>query len=336
MEDVKVITYRKATADDVHPALELALRVFVEYEAPHYEPEAVPRFKADIVYNEAAIQNWRSGASAMYVACIDDKIVGVVGEKWRNGHINIVFVDGAYHRRGIATELMNRIVCDLKLHGFHKITLFSSPYGLPFYLKYGFATTDTEQHRDGFIFTPMEYIPNEIWDVLDKDGNKTGRYHERGRKMEIGDCHLVVYVWKHNGRGEWLSDRRVKKSPDDQHGGKWETTGGAAIAGDDSLTAALRETKEELGLDLDPMKGVLFRRFAREGFFGHTSLMDVWVFRHDCEIEDIRYQESETSEAMWATADEIRRLIEGNEFFSDVEGYFDDMVEKWRTKNDDT
>lgn len=30
----------------------------------------------------------------------------------------------------------------------------------------------------------------------------------------------------------------------------WETTGGSAVAGDDSLTAALRETKEELGIDL--------------------------------------------------------------------------------------
>ena len=39
---------------------------------------------------------------------------------------------------------------------------------------------------------------------------------------------------------------------------KWETTGGSALAGDDSLTAALRETKEELGIDLDPQKGVLF------------------------------------------------------------------------------
>ena len=34
--------------------------------------------------------------------------------------------------------------------------------------------------------------------------------------------------------------------------------------------------------------------------------------------------------AMWATVDKIRELIKDNEFFSDVDLYFDDIVEKWR------
>ena len=83
-------------------------------------------------------------------------------------------------------------------------------------------------------------------------------------------------------------------------------------------------------LDLDPAKGVMFRRFAREGFNGHTYLMDVWVFEYDCAIEDICFQKSETCEAMWATADKISELIKNNEFFSDVDLYFDEMDEKWK------
>jgi len=177
-----MITFRKAAADDVRPALDLAFKVFLEFEAPEYEPEAATRFKADIVDNQAAIQNWISGKNSMYVACDGVRIVGVAGEKWGNGHINIVFVDGEYHRKGIATELMNRIVCDLKLRGFNKLTLFSSPYGQPFYLKYGFTQTGPEQRSDGFIIIPMEYTPNEIWDVLDENGSKTGRIIERGRQ----------------------------------------------------------------------------------------------------------------------------------------------------------
>jgi GNAT superfamily N-acetyltransferase len=153
---------RKATPGDVRPALELAYKVFLEFEAAEYEPEATPRFENDIVYNETAINNWISGVNSMYVACDGDRIVGVIGEKWNNGHINIVFVDGQYHRNGIATDLMNHMICDLKLRGFNKITLFSSPYGLPFYLNYGFKQTDVEQRSEGFIFTPMEYTPNEI------------------------------------------------------------------------------------------------------------------------------------------------------------------------------
>ena len=55
----------------------------------------------------------------------------------------------------------------------------------------------------------MTYKPNEIWDVLDEHGNKTGRYTERGRKMATGDYHLVVHIWKYNNKGEWLIDKRA-------------------------------------------------------------------------------------------------------------------------------
>jgi GNAT superfamily N-acetyltransferase len=181
-----MITYRKATAEDIRPALDLALRVFMEFDAPENEPEGVEKFKADIEWKAANSEMYLSGNRLLYVASDDNKIISVI-ESNRPGHINMVFVDGAYHRRGIATTMMEWIVCELKLRGDNKITLKSTPYGLPFYLHFGFVPTDTEQRKDGFIFTPTEYIPNEIWDVLDENGNKTGRYAERGRKMATGD-----------------------------------------------------------------------------------------------------------------------------------------------------
>ena len=265
----------------------------------------------------------------MYVACDGDKIVGVVGEKWGNGHINIVFVDGVYHRKGIATELMNLMVCDLKLRGFDKLTLYSSPYGLPFYLKYGFTQTSPEQHSDGFIIIPMEYTPNEIWDVIDKSGNKTGRVIERGQPMYDGEYHLAVHVWIQNRKGEWLISKRSpekKTSPN-----IWEACGGATVAGEDSLTAALRETKEELGLTIDPDKGRLFTTIIHENQHppGGSCMADIWIFFYDCPIEDVVLQPGETCDAMWATGDKIREMIRDKEFFSNADLYFDEMVEKW-------
>ena len=75
--------------------------------------------------------------------------------------------------------------------------------------------------------------------------------------MATGDYHLVIHVWKHNGRGEWLiNPRDLNRSTSID--GKWETTGGAAVAGDDSLSTALRETKEELGIDIYQIRGHYF------------------------------------------------------------------------------
>ena len=153
--------------------------------------------------------------------------------------------------------------------------------------------------------------------------------HERGRKIAQGDYHLVVYVWKHNGRDKWLINKRAE-SRGTSHDGKWETTSGAAIAGEDSLTAALREAKEELGLELDPNKGTMFNCFTHHIDDGHRDYVEVWVFEHDCLLEDVCFQESETSEAMWATADKIREMMATDEFLSEwFYPYFDEMVGKW-------
>lgn len=324
-----MITYRRVTPEDVRPALDLALKVFMEFEAPDYEPEAVMNFKHDVVENEGYIKAVNEGKRLMFIALNGSEIVGVVGERDK-GHISILFVDGSYHRRGIATELMNHIVCELKLRKFDRITLNSSPYGLPFYKSFGFVSIDAEQKLNGFIFTPMEYMPNEIWDILDENGNKTGRYAERGRKMKTGDYFLIVHVWKHNNKGEWLIDQRAPRYGNGDLDGKWETTGGCAVAGDESLSAALRETREELGIELDPSKGTLFKRTPRLGDNGHTWFEDVWVFDYNEPIESVAYDGSEVCDAMWATTDKIREMMTTGEFVSAwLYPYFDEMVEKW-------
>jgi GNAT superfamily N-acetyltransferase len=159
---------RKAAAEDVRSALDLALRVFAEYEAPEYEPGAIGHFKEDCIDNADYINNYIAGKHLMFVALDGDKIIGMINERG-DGHISMVFVDGAYHRQGIATAMMEQMVCVLKLCGNDKITLNSSPFGLPFYLHFGFMPTDSEQHKDGFIFTPMAYTPNEILDDFKGD-----------------------------------------------------------------------------------------------------------------------------------------------------------------------
>ena len=115
-----MITYRRATPEDVRPALDLALKVFIEFETPGYEPIAIVNFKKDCIDNQFYTDSLISGDNAMFVALADGKIVGMVAE--RNGHIWLLFVDGAFHRQGIATALMRDIVCALKLKGYNEIS----------------------------------------------------------------------------------------------------------------------------------------------------------------------------------------------------------------------
>ena len=151
-----MITYRKAAAGDIRPAFELALRVFMEYEAPACGPEALERFRRDMARSLSQPEVSVTGRGLMIVSLDGERVVGMV-EAGEDGHVRHIYIDGAYRCRGMATMLMNHVVNEFKHRGFDKITLDASPYGLPFYMNYGFTAAGDEENTDGFVTVPMVY-----------------------------------------------------------------------------------------------------------------------------------------------------------------------------------
>lgn len=143
----------------------------------------------------------------------------------------------------------------------------------------------------------VQSSPGELWDIYDSDRNATGRIHRRGDEMEEGEYHLVVHVWIRHPDGRFLMTRR---SPNKGFPLLWETTGGSALAGDDSLTAALREAMEETGLSLVPEKGRIIHRYTLT-----DTHYDVWLFSHDFTLDDVTLQEGETCGKRLSTRQEV-------------------------------
>ena len=150
------ITIRPARPEDVRPALELAIRVYMIYSAPLYKRRAVAHFPGEC-RDEECVRSYESGKSLMLIAWDGEKLAGMAAASWRSADkISHLFVDPAYHRKGVATKLMDRLTAAM---GAAKIRLSSSPCAVPFYLKYGCVPTDKEQHKHGARWTPMEYTP---------------------------------------------------------------------------------------------------------------------------------------------------------------------------------
>ena len=161
---------------------------------------------------------------------------------------------------------------------------------------------------------------SEVWDILDENGNVTGRLHERGKPMQKGDYHLVVQVWIMNSKGEFLISRRALG--EGWWVGMWQTTGGCAIAGDDSLKTALKETREEIGITLDPKNGQRFKRYSESHKNDDGNVfIDVWLFRQDVDITTVVFEPKETSDAMWASKEQIIQMIYKGEFIPPDEAY---------------
>lgn len=161
----------------------------------------------------------------------------------------------------------------------------------------------------------------ELWDVYDSQRQKTGRLHRRGEPLGEGEYHLVVHVWMQNSSGEFLL---TKRSANKGFPNMWESTGGSALAGDDSLTAALREVKEETGLTLDPEMGKLLFTHCQRDYF-----RDVWLFRQDFDLADVVLLPGETVDKMYAAPAKILQMQKNGEFvpYAYLEDLFSQLTE---------
>lgn len=119
-----------------------------------------------------------------------------------------------------------------------------------------------------------------------------------------------MHIWIKNSEGKWLISKRT---PNKNYPLLWECTGGSVVAGEESLSGALREVREELGIELDVRKGYLYKSIKREIY---NDFCDVWSFECDRDINDVVLQEGETCDAMWASGDKILEMIQSGEFIS--------------------
>lgn len=168
----------------------------------------------------------------------------------------------------------------------------------------------------------------ELWDTYDKFRNKKGYIHERGKRFKNDEYHLVVHVWIMNDKGEYL----VQKRQAWKHGfpNMWEgSAGGSVLASETSKDAALREVKEEIGIDLreEDLERIFSIKF-KHGFD------DIWFIKQNIDIEDVVLQYEEVAEVKWASKEEIKEMYGRGEFipFNYLEELFEITTSKLHLK----
>lgn len=142
----------------------------------------------------------------------------------------------------------------------------------------------------------------EVWDILDEHGIKTGRSIQRGCQLQDGEFILAVHIYIYNSNGEFLVQKRSLRKV--SRPGIWDVTGGAVVSGEDSKTAAIREVKEEIGIDLDESDMKIAGRVKMK-----NTLLDVWFIKADFDIDSCVLQEEEVDAV---------KLVEPNELISIV------------------
>jgi len=161
----------------------------------------------------------------------------------------------------------------------------------------------------------------ELWDLYNEKKEPLGKDHIRGEKIPDGCYHLVVHVWIKNHKGQYLISQRSADRPSFPL--MWECTGGSVIKGENSLQGAVRETKEEVGIDLSETEGKLLFTETRKYF---NDILDVWFFNYDGDIPLAQATTDEVAQAEWLSPKQIRELYNQKQFVQTL-GYFFSRVE---------
>jgi len=164
-------------------------------------------------------------------------------------------------------------------------------------------------------------IQEEWLDIVDEDGNPTGEIVARSKAHAEGIRHRTSHVWllrRRPGGVEVLLQKRCEEK--DSYPGCYDISSAGHIpAGDGYIESALRELKEELGIEAKPKELILCgrRRISYREVFGGRRFVDnqvsnvYWLWK-DMEPEQMTLQASEIEGVLWVRLEDCKRMVREN------------------------
>lgn len=137
------MTYRKLTAEDLDPFIRMRIAQLRE-EGAREELDLVPALK------DYYRRHLKDGTFVSWLAVVGEKIVGTSGMSFvekppyfscpngRIGLLSSMYTDPAYRRRGIARELLGRVLEEARAYGCGSVQITASDMGVLLYSDFGF------------------------------------------------------------------------------------------------------------------------------------------------------------------------------------------------------
>ena len=172
-------------------------------------------------------------------------------------------------------------------------------------------------------------MKEELIDVLDENGIKTGETLPRSEIHKKGLWHRIIVVAIINDKNEILIQQRSDNK--DKNPGMWDiSVTGHLSAGQDSLSAATREISEEVSVSLGytvEVKDFRFMfSFRKEEYVNENhydrQFYDFFILRQKgLTSENITFQESEVQAIKFVSVSEFNQMREKSIFVDRKEVY---------------
>ena len=115
----------------------------------------------------------------------------------------------------------------------------------------------------------------------------------------------IVTIFIKNKKDEYLIQKRSKAK-----GGKYGITSGHTLEGESAEKGAIREIKEEIGIDIVGQELKLIYKTNIDG-----NLYNLYYLEKDIELKNLKLQKEEVENVYWYTIDEINKIIQKQEFY---------------------
>lgn len=151
----------------------------------------------------------------------------------------------------------------------------------------------------------------ENFDVLNEIGEFTGSVASREECHKKGLYHKAVVVFIVNSKNEVLIQQRSSNKK--LWPNKWDiTAGGHVDAGEFGYEAVIRETKEEIGIDIN-VSDLIFIGCTishnEQGDIINNHFNEFYIVKKDLNIEDINLQLEEVQDIKWISKEDIIKMI---------------------------
>ncbi len=149
----------------------------------------------------------------------------------------------------------------------------------------------------------------ELLEILNENGEPTGKILEKNKIHKEGKYHKEVALILLNNKSEILLQKRASTKEIEPN--KWAWHGGHVIAGETSIEAIIRETKEELGIILSENDLKLLVEIKRDNL-PNRQYTTAYYSICNLSIDDFEIQKEELSEIKWFDFRKFKDMIYNN------------------------
>ncbi|WP_426430064.1 NUDIX hydrolase [Winogradskyella sp. HB-48] len=158
---------------------------------------------------------------------------------------------------------------------------------------------------------------DEYIDIVTATGEPTGKTALKSEAHKNGWYHNTIHLWLYTKKGEILLQQRSHKKV--IHPLLWDVSAAGHIdAGESFLNAVLRETKEEIGLTLQPKELTKIGTKLHESSYANGTIQDnefhqVYIAELKVNLSDLKPQEDEVEALKLVSFNDFELLLKNSE-----------------------